>query len=106
MTKNELSTKIVLKHVHQVLKPLGYKKMGKRFFKYINDIIFLIDVQKTVYGTKDDTSITVNVGIYSRVLAKATFHYESETPPYYICHYHERIGMFTDKKKDKWWDLG
>lgn len=95
-------------HIWAYFKPLGYRKKGNnfRFYDRENEWGKIVNFQKSQWGSKDNIRFTVNIGLY---LAECEFYAlnkksgDNFTEP--VCAIRNRIGLITDYKTDKWYDL-
>src|SRR5207249_1118622 len=92
-------TKTILTSMHQVLKPLGFRKWGSTFTKRVNeDVVLVINLQKSVWSSQDQVKATVHLGVFSLPLARELArrgHWVRtlDTPTEADCHWQERIGF-------------
>ncbi|SNR75242.1 protein of unknown function [Maribacter sedimenticola] len=109
-TNAELKFEEIIKTCfHEELKPLGFKKKSNNFYKGLSEFGHIINIQKTMFGSKDRISFTVNTGLFSNVFWKARFNFKNESnPPKYptepVCVVRKRIGQFLDGN-DKWYEI-
>ena len=109
-TEAELKFSEILKSCfHEKLKPLKFKKRSKNFYRNLGDLGQIINVQKSMYGTKKNISFTANIGIFSPVYWRYVYNFKDELdPPFYptepVCIIRKRFGRFIDGK-DKWYDV-
>lgn len=102
MTNDEYR-KMILDKIREVLKPIGFKKQGNHFLWNINDVVCIVHFQSSAFSTQNDLTVTVNLGIFSFPIAEK-IDYDGK-PRIYSSHWQERIGIFTPKKTDVWWDI-
>lgn len=84
------------------LKPLGYRKSGASFLRDCGDVILVVQLQKSQKTTPDTLVVTLNLGIFSRVVASRIGRLLT-TPTIVDCHWQERIGFLMPERYDKWW---
>jgi hypothetical protein len=75
------------------------------YVRELEDISWIIDVQKSQWNTKEKAEFTLNCGVYVPGLFAAYGNRpEPETPSIGRCCLQARIGALTDGK-DRWWVL-
>jgi hypothetical protein len=95
--------RIVLSAMHVVLKPAGFRKKQILFASERNDVVLFVQLQSSSRTTKDLLVVTVNLGIFSKTIAQAVGN--THQPNILEGHWQERIGSFTPKGLDKWWEI-
>lgn len=100
---------IIYSCFHEKLKALQFKKRANNFYRNLGEIGHIVHVQKSVYGSKNQISFTVNIGIFSSLYWMSAYNYKNvaEAPSYpteAVCIIRKRIGQFIDGK-DLWYDL-
>ena len=94
---------------HEKLKPVGFLKKGNNFYRDLGEIGHIVNIQKSMYGSRDRLSFTANIGIFTPAYWKAQFDFtHSGEPPKYpiepVSTLRRRIGEFMEGN-DKWYDL-
>jgi hypothetical protein len=92
--------KIIIEGLSLLLKPRGYKRKGNVYILLINDLTYYISLQSSQTSTAQQLKVTVNIEMSSARLAVFR---DDRLPLNAHRNYHERIGKYTDEKKDKWW---
>ena len=95
-------TKQLLSGLKDFLKPLGYKKSGNNFSFQKNDLVFFIQLQKSMDSDADSIKFTINTTILSVPLFQST---QEGKPAYLYSHWFKRIGCYTSPAYDKWWTI-
>jgi hypothetical protein len=95
--------RIILAEMHTYLKAAGFRKKGAVFAAEQNDTVLFIQLQNSLKSTRDFLVVTVNLGIFSRVVAEKMRN--THEPNILEAHWRERIGHFTSNGSDKWWDI-
>lgn len=109
-TKAELKFDDIIKTCfHERLKPLKFKKRGNNFYRDLGEVGHIINIQKSMFGSKENISFTANIGIFSPIFWDSIYNFKNEpNPPSYptepVSIIRKRIGRFIDVK-DKWYDL-
>jgi hypothetical protein len=89
------------------LKPLGFKKKANNFYIFTGEIGKIINIQKSMYGTKDDIRFTINIGIFSPEIWLDLYNYQNKPVPVFPtepdCIVRKRIGSLL-KQGDIWYD--
>jgi hypothetical protein len=108
LTNNPMSTpefkKIVLNLMHQVLKPLGFRKTGSTFSAETNDVVLFVQLQSSSKTTSMKLVATVNFGVFSRTIATRVGN--THKPNILDAQWRERIGFLIEERRDKWWEIG
>ncbi|QHT71374.1 DUF4304 domain-containing protein [Rhodocytophaga rosea] len=90
---------------HQILKPLGYKKKNNNFYKPFEGFGHMVNLQKSIYYSKEHLHFTINIGLFLPEFYKRYF---KTAPPAFPsepdCVVRKRIGWLLDGN-DKWWDV-
>jgi Domain of unknown function (DUF4304) len=93
---------------HTILKPLGFKRRGNNFYRQLQDLGQIINVQKSSFHSKDHISFTINTGLFIPEYWLTFYTYHDGTIPDYptepICAIRQRIGKLK-YNTDKWFDL-
>lgn len=96
---------IVKEIIIPFFKELGFKRNGKSFNKKINDIVQVINIQKSQWNHQDNLSFTFNIGFLNEDIYRERWN--KEAPKFvrvYDCQIHFRLGQLT-KKMDYWYEL-
>ena len=84
--------------VAPLLKSYGFSRRGQNFYTRRDGNWGLINFQKSQSSTQDKVRFTVNLGVYSQVLAKFYFKWKEGTPPTESsCHWRKRV------ESANWW---
>jgi hypothetical protein len=99
---------LIKEGVHQILKPLGFRKKGNNFYLQLEQLGQIINLQKSLYYSKDHIHFTINIGLFIPEfwLTYYTFH-NGEIPAYPTeptCAIRTRIGHLKCKR-DTWFDV-
>ena len=93
-----------LKLVSPLLKGYGFSRRGQNFYVRRAGNWGVINFQKSQSSTQEKVKFTVNLGIYSQVLAKFYYKWKEGSPPRESeCHWRERVGLLLPENKDHWW---
>ena len=89
-----------------LLKPQGFRKSGRIYRAQRDDIIWLVNVEMSLWNDKDQAQFTVSGGVYvpgivGRYLNKP----EPARPTLGYCCVSVRMGMLDESRLDKWWEL-
>src|SRR5687768_3070214 len=60
----EKFNQIVKYSFHEVLKPLGFKKKNNNFYKPYEGFGQMVNLQKSIYYSKEHISFTINLGLF------------------------------------------
>ena len=108
-TVTEQNFDIIIKDCFQtILRPLGFKKKGNNFYRQLQDLGQIINIQKSSFYSKEHISFTINTGLFipEYWLTFYTYH-NGEIPEYPtepICEIRQRIGRLK-YNIDKWFDI-
>jgi ABC-type lipoprotein release transport system permease subunit len=94
--------KIILDHLNERLKPIGFKKSGTTFRKVTADMTYFINVQSSRDSTAQTLKTTLNLEIASSTIANNE---DTSLPMEHRRHWTARIGFLLDKPIDKWWTI-
>lgn len=100
--------KIIKEGFQEILKPLGFKKKGSNFYLKLDTIGQIINVQKSLFGNKDNISFTINTGIFVPEYWLAFYNYSDKGLPDYPteseCLIRKRIGDLRNQH-DTWYHI-
>ncbi|MCB0841418.1 MAG: DUF4304 domain-containing protein [Bacteroidetes bacterium] len=89
-----------------ILKPMGFSKKGNSFYLEAIKNYGVVNFQKSKESTKDIVKFTINFGIYSDVLGRLQYGYNSSAKPEVEqCHWRARVGSFMPGSPDYWWNV-
>jgi hypothetical protein len=92
----------------EILKPLGFKKKGNNFYRNLEQIGHVVNVQKTVWGTKEKTNFSINVGVFVPEFWMVYFNFHNkEIPDFPLavdCLINKRIGAIRNDR-DIWFEV-
>jgi Domain of unknown function (DUF4304) len=90
--------------VAPVLRTCGYSRRGQNFYTRRDGNFGVINFQKSKTSTNSKVTFTLNLGIYSQVLAKFYYKWKEGSPPTEpACHWRKRVGLLLPGKQDHWW---
>lgn len=100
--------KIIKEGFHKILKPLCFKKKTNNFYLKLDTIGQIINIQKSVFGNKDNIRFTINTGIFVPEYWLAFYDYSNKEVPDYPtepdCMIRKRIGGLRNQY-DTWYDI-
>lgn len=98
--------KELIKALTPMLKQMGFSKKGNSFYLKEESNYGILNFQKSRESTKDLVKFTINFGIFSDVLGKLQYDYNSSAKPEVEqCHWEARIGSFMPDSSDYWWNV-
>ena len=97
-------TKTILTAMHSLLKPVGFRKKGATWHLERDDVVLLVQLQKSWYSTGSRVSATVNLGVFSWVVHRKVG-YSWDKPGISSAHWRQRIGFLMPERDDKWWEV-
>lgn len=89
------------------LKPLGFRKKANNFYKNLGETGQVINVQKSVYGSKDAVSFTLNIGVFEPKYWLCRYGNSKELPEFASepeCLIRKRIGELKGEE-DTWYEV-
>jgi hypothetical protein len=96
----EKLNQIISEVIKPVLKPHGFGKKGLNFYKRIDDLIFLLNIQHSHGNTADQTKFYINCGIHSTDMDRVIGRSELVEPKEYECYYKDRISSIVHAVND------
>jgi hypothetical protein len=107
-TAEEKFDKVVKESFRAILKPLGFKKKANNFYKQLNGIGHIINLQKSSYYSKDHIHFTINTAVFLPEYWLAFYNLFSKPVPDFPtepeCILRQRIGELRGEN-DKWYDI-
>lgn len=97
---NDSFNSLINENVKQILKTTGFKKKALTFFKQGNELIYVINFQKSQGNSSELVKFYVNCGIYSALIDRTIGKSELLEPKEYECHYSVRISTLVNSKED------
>ncbi len=88
------------------LKNHQFIRRGSKFYRDLGEIIWLIDFQKSRSNTKELTSFTINLGVFSKTISG--FYGDKSLETKFIqddCHIKKRIGYLMKENTDVWFTI-
>lgn len=100
--------RIIKTGFHEILKPLGFNKRNYNFCRKTRDLAQVINIQKSVFYSKDHIHFTINTGIFLPELWIGWTYFQSKEIPDFpaesSCLFRKRIGELRNQK-DIWYDI-
>jgi hypothetical protein len=97
---------ILAEHLAPLMKSLGFRRKGQRFWREVGQFFDELDLQKQWFNTKTHARFTINLGVYFPPVGGWTGGRVSVMPPKeYECTIGERIGFLFGKHLDFWWEV-
>ena len=96
---------IVKEIIAPIFKELGFRKNANNFYRDLNSIGQVFNVQQSQWNSKDDKTFVFNLGLIDKEINKEV--YEREFPKFpkeYDCDIRLRLGLLMNKG-DRWYDL-
>lgn len=93
----------ILSQLQTLLKPMGFRKKDQCFSMGAGDTVLFIRLQSSKRSTKDVLITTINLGIFSLVVAASEGN--TRAPNILDAHWRQRIGLFIAGGLDKWWEI-
>lgn len=98
--------KKIIRELSPMLKQKGFYKKGNNFYLEAGKNYGVVNFQKSRESTKDTVKFTINFGIYSDVLGRLQYDYNSSVKPEVDqCHWEARVGSFMPGSPDYWWNV-
>jgi hypothetical protein len=101
---SQASLSPVFNHIAEALRPAGYRRAGNTFYAERDEVLLLVQIQRSTTSSAGRTLITLNLGVYLKCLADRTgpTGRGASIPG---CHWRERIGFLTPERRDRWWPV-
>ena len=100
---SDIYKRIILTQLHTLLKPIGFRKKQQCFSAEQGDSALFIQMQSSMKSTKNVLVVTINLGIFSRIIAESVGN--TREPNILDAHWRKRIGSFMPDGSDKWWEV-
>lgn len=85
--------------IHPMLKERGFRKRNHHFYRPLEEVGWIFQVQSSKYNTRDFLQFTLNMGIYVPQWARLTGQTVSDFPKEYQSLWRERV------RGDHWYEL-
>ena len=95
---NQAFTNQLLAALAGVLEPAGYSRRGPLFSRRVEDVVHLVQLQKSQSSAADYVSATINLAIWVPALAFGSASVASAPV-------RERLGSVMPEHDDIWWEL-
>ena len=97
---NESFSFLINEHIKEMLKTNGFKKRKLTFYKQGNELVYVINFQKSQGNSSEQVKFYINCGIYSALIDKTIGKTVLLEPKEYECNYSVRISNLTNSKED------
>ena len=89
-----------------LLRPKGFKRAAPNFWRHADDIYQSVSFQASQWGSADQGSFTVNIGVSSPALYTAfTGRAFPKNPSTTLWPINQRIGALIPNPHDLWWNI-
>jgi hypothetical protein len=89
--------------INTILEPEGFRRKGNSFLLSSDDVVLIVNLQKSSKCNRDKLVVTLNCGVLSIPLKElSTAHHAISI---WACHWNQRIGQLLPERKDKWWEF-
>gem|GEM_PF-6391163 len=103
-SESEFALDFLLKQLNVYLRPLGFKRFGRRFGRQTEECWQIIAVQTSRYSSSDSKNVTINFGATSKTLMEFRGENIAKAPLDYTCPI--RFGVREPfNPKDYWWTI-
>jgi hypothetical protein len=89
--------------IRPVLRARGWTKSGSTFHLRKPEGWGVINFQKSPWGSREETRLTINLGVALDALAPTFDRDPTKEPPEHMCHWQTRIGWLMEPARDTWW---
>jgi hypothetical protein len=97
---------MILRKVAPFMKEHDFRKQRYVWWRANEDVIDVIDIQKSRWNDASGASFTVNLGLYWPTIQKAiSRESQSKVPRIYECTVSTRLGPMFDDGRDFWWKV-
>jgi Domain of unknown function (DUF4304) len=97
----EVFNEIVKEYLAPYFKSKGFKKQNLNFYKAENEVIFLINFQKSMSNSVDYVRFYINCGIYSAEVIRTNGDRVLPNPKEYECLFNARFERITGSEKQE-----
>src|SRR5262252_4164422 len=87
------------------LKGLGFKKSGRSFYRHVDKILQIVNVQSSQRNYAGRGTFTINLGVFYPAVSKTRGLSVSKTPKEYDSTLRTRIGKLLPGGLDHWWEV-
>jgi len=87
------------------LKTLGFKKRAYTYTRTLDEVWWLIDIQRSRWNTSQRCEFTVNLGVYVPGFYAILRGEDPKRPTVPDCVFNCRINKAMGIREDKWWTL-
>ncbi len=77
--------------IKPLLKQAGFKKKALNFYKSVNDIVYILNIQKSHGNSSQELRFYINIGIHDNTVEEEINNRVLEFPKEYQCHVRLRI---------------
>lgn len=93
----------VLREMELSLRPVHFRRRRASFCREHPDILHLIGFQRSQNSTRDRLIFSINIGVFSKLLAEKVGGPESPSSTW-DCHWESRLGFLMPEETDRWWE--
>jgi len=112
-TVAEAFKQLVNREIASTLKPLGFRKRAHTFGLRGSGVWGVINLQRSRNSTREQIQFTINIGVWSELLASLDLVSSSPCstakgalPSESICHWRQRISqLMPPHRQDVWWSI-
>lgn len=97
----QIFNELIKQDIKPFLIKLGFKKKGLNFYRTTENLIYLINFQKSSGNTVDTLMFYVNCGIYAAELARLQSREMVTAPKEAECHFRARINSIVEDAPDR-----
>jgi hypothetical protein len=101
---NRELTRTVIETLVASLKLRGFRRKGQMFERPVNDVVHLIQVQKSLDGAAGHIKATVNLAVWVPALAQVRAGVP-DSPSVPQAPFRERLGFVMNEHRDVWWEM-
>jgi hypothetical protein len=97
---------VIREAVTATLTPHGFRKRGRVYRRQLDELVWVIDIQRSRYNSYAETQFTLNCGVYVPRVSSLYLGLPEPTNPTSVdCCIHVRVGMLAYDRLDQWWTL-
>ena len=105
MSMQQVLEELIKDTIAPLLKAEGFKKRGKNFAKLLPDLAWTLNIQSSMWNTKDEVEFTLNTGIFTEKLFGTMYEFEAPQFPSEISSVLRLRINELKGTKDDWYNL-
>jgi len=97
---------IIKQYITPFLKEKGFKKLGAVYNRGLEEVVWVINIQKNRWNSQEKAEFTMNVGVHiPGIISTYINKPEPKRPTILDCCIEARLGLLSTVGRDRWWEL-